>query len=98
MTTINYVYLTSAFSVTESLGTIVVQMDSLQYFANNQIIKMIKSLNDEMLKIKLTKDQAMALRMMIELEKMGTFTDSSRTSTLDYIVETIDDKFSGSEE
>ena len=55
MTTINYVYLTSAFSVesvksgltTESLGTIVVQMDSLQYFANNQIIKMIKSLNDE---------------------------------------------------
>ncbi|QFR58188.1 hypothetical protein [Salmonella phage 8-19] len=51
----NYVYLTSAFSVesvksgltTESLGTIVVQMDSLQYFANNQIIKMIKSLNDE---------------------------------------------------
>ena len=44
MTTINYVYLTSAFSVesvksgltTESLGTIVVQMDSLQYFANNQ--------------------------------------------------------------
>ena len=52
-----------------------------------------------MLKIKLTTDQAMALRdMMIELEKMGTFTDSSHTSTLDYIVESIDDKFSGSEE
>ena len=55
MTTINYVYLTSAFSVesvktgltTESLGTIIVQMDSLQHFANNQIVKMVKSLNDE---------------------------------------------------
>lgn len=53
--TINYVYLTSAFSVesvksgltSESIGTIIVQMDSLQYFANNQIVKMIKSLNDE---------------------------------------------------
>ncbi|AWW14700.1 hypothetical protein vBSalMLPSEYT_00004 [Salmonella phage vB_SalM-LPSEYT] len=52
-----------------------------------------------MLKIKLTKDQAMALRdMMIELEEVGTFSDSSHASTLDYIVETIDDKFSGSEE
>lgn len=51
-----------------------------------------------MLNIKLTKEQAMHLRdMMIELEQVGTFSDSSHNSTLDFIVETIDDKFGDDE-
>ena len=51
-----------------------------------------------MINIQLTKVQAMALRdMLIELEQVGTFSDSSHNSTLDYIVETIDDKFGDDE-
>lgn len=51
-----------------------------------------------MINIQLTKVQAMALRdMLIELEQVGTFSDSSHNSTLDYIVETIDNKFGDDE-
>lgn len=55
-TAINYVYITSAFSVEsvmdglttdDTMASMIVQQNALQHFERNQLLKMIKSLNDE---------------------------------------------------